>query len=27
LENYIRQFNSQKERYLWKTLLTHYTKA
>ena len=25
LENYIRQFNSQKERYLWKTLLTHYT--
>ena len=25
LENYIRQFNSQKERYLWKTLLTHST--
>ena len=27
LENYIRQFNSQKERYLWKTLLTHSTKV
>ena len=27
LENYIRQFNSQKERYLWKTFLTQYTKA
>ena len=27
LENYIRQFNSQKEGYLWKTLSTHYTKV
>ena len=25
LENYIKQFNSQKESYLWKTLSTHYT--
>ena len=24
LENYIRQFNSQKETYLWKTFLTNY---
>ena len=27
LENYIKQFNSQKESYLWKTLSTHYTKV
>ena len=27
LENYVRQFNSQKERYLWKTLLTLYLKV
>ena len=27
LENYIRQFNSQKEGYLWKTLSTHSTKV
>ena len=27
LENYIRQFNSQKETYLWKTLLTLYLKV
>jgi len=27
LENYIRQFNSQKEGYLWKTLLTLYLKV
>ena len=27
LETYIRQFNSQKESYLWKTFLTQYTKA
>ena len=27
LENYIQQFNSQKEKYLWKTLSTPYTKA
>ena len=27
LENYIRQFNSQKESYLWKMLSTQYIKA
>ena len=27
LENYIRQFNSQKERYLWKQLLQQSTKV
>ena len=27
LETYIRQFNSQKENYLWKTLSTLYSKA
>ena len=27
LENYIRQFNSQKENYLWKTLSTQSTKV
>ena len=27
LENYIRQFNSQKERYLWKQLSTHSIKV
>ena len=27
LENYIRQFNSQKESYLWKTLLSKSTKV
>ena len=27
LENYIRQFNSQKENYLWKTLSTLYLKV
>ena len=27
LENYIRQFNSQKESYLWKTLSTPYSKV
>ena len=27
LENYIRQFNSQKENYLWKILSTLYSKA
>ena len=27
LETYIRQFNSQKENYLWKTFLTLYLKA
>jgi hypothetical protein len=27
LENYIRQFNSQKESYLWKTLSTLYSKV
>ena len=27
LENYIKQFNSQKESYLWKKLSTHYTKV
>ena len=27
LETYIRQFNSQKETYLWKTLSTLYSKA
>ena len=27
LENYIQQFNSQKENYLWKILSTPYTKA
>ena len=27
LENYIRQFNSQKESYLWKTSLTLYSKV
>ena len=27
LENYIRQFNSQKEGYLWKTFLTLYLKV
>ena len=26
LENYIRQFNSQKEKYLWKKLSQHFTK-
>ena len=27
LENYIQQFNSQKETYLWKTLSTLYSKV
>ena len=27
LENYIRQFNSHKETYLWKTFLTQSTKV
>ena len=27
LENYIRQFNSQKESYLWKTFSTLYSKV
>jgi hypothetical protein len=27
LETYIQQFNSQKERYLWKIFLTHFIKV